>query len=180
MRVRKLLLARAYDCIFRDERNFVAAGNNGIRRPNLVLCVGIAGTGCAPTRITGHLKYGGSQLLKRHRRYCTVAMTNGYMTSQTCSRPQIVVTVNGKQRRKSIMGSSVWYNTFCPTYQIGHNTKNRDIEAVLNIAIAGVSTMNSEETLPPFRNANSTSQCHTGTKNTPRLPVPGASLISLN
>jgi hypothetical protein len=77
------------------------------------------------------------------------------------------------------MDSSLRHNTSCPTYQNGHNTKNRDVEAALNIANASVSTMISGETLLPFRKANSTSQYHTGTKNTPRPPAPGASLVSL-
>jgi hypothetical protein len=47
------------------------------------------------------------------------------------------VTVNGKQRRKFTMSSSICYNTFYPTYQSGHSTKIRDVEAAAKIAIAG-------------------------------------------
>jgi hypothetical protein len=62
------------------------------------------------------------------------------------------------------MGTSVCYSTFCPAYQNGHDTKNRDVEAAVTIAVAGISTMISGETLPPYRKANSNSQYHTGIK----------------
>ncbi|KAM3578673.1 hypothetical protein VKS41_008873 [Umbelopsis sp. WA50703] len=52
--------------------------------PRVVLCIGQAGTGVG-SRIDGHLRYGVSQLRRRHRRYAMVAMTNEHNSSQACS-----------------------------------------------------------------------------------------------
>ena len=144
------------------------------------MCIGIAGTGVG-TRIGGHLKYGGGQIRARHRRYATVCMTNEFMTSQTCSscfgpvvRPQKRVLKEGKWKSKSVSGSSICYNDDCPSYKRGSNTKNRDVEAAVNIAIAGISRITTGSTLPPFI---STSHYHTGTTTHREPPVTVASQV---
>jgi hypothetical protein len=146
-----------------------------------VMCIGMAGTG-AGTRIGGHLKYGGAKVRARHRRYATVCMTNEYMTSQTCStcfhpvvRAQKRVLVDGKWKTKSVSGSSVCYNGDCPSYQRGCNTKNRDVEAAVNIAMAGISRMTTGSTLPPFE--RSTSHYKTGRHGNREPLVTGAPLV---
>jgi hypothetical protein len=130
------------------------------------MCVDIAGIG-AGTRIGGHLRYGGGKLRERHRRYSTVTMTNEYRTSQACCycfqpviRPRKPVFRDGKWRTKFVSGSLVCYNSACPSYQRGCNTKNRDVEAAINIALAGTSRITTGFTLPPFE--RSTSHLNTG------------------
>jgi hypothetical protein len=51
----------------------------------VILCIGTAGTAVG-SRIPGpEKKRGGKQFCARHRRYVSIAMTNDYMTWQTCS-----------------------------------------------------------------------------------------------
>jgi hypothetical protein len=134
-------------------------------RPRILMCIGQAGEGWG-SRIGGHLKYGCHQLRSRHRRYVTIAMTNEHRSSQTCFtcfspvvRPQERVTKNGQTKLKSVHGGSICYNSACPSYKAGTNTKNRDVGAAVNIALAGLTSMLGG-TLPPFN--PSTSQCNTG------------------
>ena len=132
-------------------------------------------------RIGGHLRYSGGKLRERHRRYTTVAMTNEYRTSQTCCycfqpviRPRKPVFRDGKWRTKSVSGSSVCYNSACPSYQRGCNTKNRDVEAAINISLAGTSRITTGFTLPPFE--RSASHLNTGIHphSVTKPPVTGA------
>ena len=174
MVTRYLRKQAADDKLARDERKFVGGKIQ-------VMCIGMAGTG-AGTRIGGHLKYGGAKVRARHRRYATVCMTNEYMTSQTCStcfhpvvRAQKRVLVDGKWKTKSVSGSSVCYSGDCPSYQRGCNTKNRDVEAAVNIAMAGISRMTTGSTLPPFE--RSTSHYKTGRHGNREPLVTGAPLV---
>ncbi|KAJ2958889.1 hypothetical protein NQZ79_g5568 [Umbelopsis isabellina] len=176
-----LLLGRAYDRIASKERRFIAGHSKGKKTPCAAMCIGQAGTGVG-SRIGGHQRYGGSQLRRRHRRYAVVAMTNEHNSSQTCSvcmspvvRPQQRIQIKGKWRTRSVNGSSVCFNTNCPSYKSGCNTKNRDVEAAVCIALAGVSTMLSGHTLPPF--TRNTSQSYTGQAFNRVPPVTGAALV---
>ena len=108
----------------------------------LVMGIGICGTGVG-SRIKGHLRLGGGQMRRRHRRYEVVSMTDEYRTSQTCAtcfgqmvRPAQLKTVNGKSKRVICNCGSICMNSSCPSYQTGTNTRNRDVEAAKCIAIA--------------------------------------------
>jgi hypothetical protein len=93
---------------------------------------------------------------------------------QPVIRPRKPVFRDGKWRTKSVAGSSVSYNSVCPSYQHGCNTKNRDVEAAINIALAGTSRITTGFTLPPFE--RSTSHLNTGTHphRITKPPVTGA------
>ena len=181
VRTAHLLRGRTYDRIASKERRFVAGAREGKKAPRAVMCVGVDGTGVG-SRVRGHLRYGGSQIRKRNRRYATIAMTNEHNTSQTCSvcmspvvRPQRRVQMEGKWRTRSVNGSSVCYNSKCPSYKSGCNTKNRDVEAAVCIALAGMSTMLIAHTLPPF--TRNTSQSYTGQASNRVPPVTGAAQV---
>jgi hypothetical protein len=145
--------------------------------------VGQAST-CTNVRIKGHLRYGGGQIKKRHRTYACVAITNEFNVSQTCCiglKPIVLPTKNvikdGKLKSNTILGSSICYNLKCPTCQNGTNTKNRDVEAAVCIALSGIITMLTGKPLPPF---TKTSEFHTGNnqyrnqavKDSRQVPVP--------
>ena len=143
MRTRQLLLGRANDMLSRDERKFVVGKYDGLRAPRLVMYIGVAGTG-VDSHITGHFPYGGKQLKARHRRYGTVVKTSEHNTSQRCLtcfspivRPLVKVMVKGEMKTKSVQGSSICYNSNCSSDILGSNTNNRDVDAAVNIALAG-------------------------------------------
>lgn len=149
------LLDRTYDRLASQERKYVARYQQTEQKPLTIMCIGVAGTG-VNSRIGGHLRYGGKQFRRRHRRYVTVGMTNEYCTSQICSscffpvcRPQKTIILDNKRIRKSVNGGSICYNPRCPSYLAGCNTRNRDVQAAINIALAGVTAM-SGRTLPSF------------------------------
>jgi hypothetical protein len=100
------------------------------------------------SRIGGHLRLGGEQMRKRHRRYQTVGMVNEYRSSQTCAICFNAMVLSGK--RKSVNGSSVCYNHLCPTYALGNKTKNRDVEAANCIAIGAMTILLHGAALSPF------------------------------
>ncbi|CAO3685783.1 unnamed protein product [Umbelopsis ramanniana] len=77
--------------------------------------------------------------------------------------------VGGK--RKSVNGSSVCYNHLCPTYVLGNNTKNRDVEAAKCIAIGAMTILLHGAALSPFAfRHNKPSQSHTGIQNLNQVP----------
>jgi hypothetical protein len=166
-----------------EERRFISDASISETRRRIVMCIGTAGI-CSGSRIKGHLRYGGKKLRKCHRKYATIAMTDEYKSSQTCSacfsqivHPKRPVNVNGKLRTKSVNGSSLCLNSECPTYKFGVNTRNRDVEAAKCIALAGMTTILYSQTLPTFsRHNNSQYQTVFKPNRMPRVksaqPVP--------
>jgi hypothetical protein len=152
---------RAWDLATSDERGYISGSSVPNAEPKskqwrywrkhpylrpkqcrLVMGIGICGTGVG-SRIKGHLRLGGGQMRRRHRRYEVVSMTDEYRTSQTCAtcfgqvvRPAQLKTVNGRSKRVTCNGGSICMNSSCPSYQTGTNTRNRDVEAAKCIAIA--------------------------------------------
>jgi len=90
------------------------------------------------------------------------------------ARAQKRVFGDGKWETKYVSGSSVCYNGDCPSYQRGCNTKNRDVVAAMNIAMADISCMTTGSTLAPFE--RSTSHYKTGRHGYREPPVTGAPL----
>jgi hypothetical protein len=90
-------------------------------------------------------------------------------------RPQVKVIVKGEMKTKSMQGSSICYNSNCSSYKLGSNIKNRDVEATVNIALAGLTTLLTGNTLPPF--SFDTSQCKTGKPKNRGPSVTDASLV---
>lgn len=154
-----------------SERKFIANKNCQHKKSScLVMCIGAAGTGVG-SRIKGHLKMGGKQLRRRHRRYGVVAITNEYKSSQTCATCfQQVCRPKGKigSKVKSVNGSSVCFNYHCLSYRKGHNTKNRDVEASKCIALAGVSLLLAQP-MSPFSVTSSQSETALSSYREPRV-----------
>lgn len=114
------------------------------------ICIGVAGTGVG-SRIISHLRYGGKVLKERRRRYATVAMSSEHSTCFShVVRPQFKVMVKGKMKPKSVQGSSICYNANCSSYKLGSNAKNREVEATVNIAMAGMIKLLTETTFLRF------------------------------
>jgi hypothetical protein len=108
------------------------------------MCIGVAGTGIG-SRIISHLRYGGKELKERHRRYATVAMNSEHSTCFShVVRPQVKIMVKGEMKTKSVQGSSISYNSNCSSYKLGSNAKNREVEATVNIALAGMTKLLTE------------------------------------
>jgi hypothetical protein len=174
---------RAWDLATSDERGYISGSSvpnaepkskqwrywrrHQDLRPNncrLVMGIGICGTGVG-SRLKGHLRLGGKQMHRRHRRYEVVSMTDEYRTSQTCAtcfgqvvRPVRVKTVNGSSKRGTCNGGSLCMNASCPSYQTGTNTRNRDVEAAKCIAIASTcQLLKGSRPLPLAKNENSQS-----------------------
>jgi hypothetical protein len=158
MRTRQLLLRRAYDRLTRDERKFVAGRYDGLQAPRLVMCIGVTGTGVG-SRITCHLRYGGKQT--------------------TCFSPvvrlQVKVMIKGEMKTMFVQGSSICYNSNCSSYKLGSNTKNRDVDAAVNIALTGMAILLTGNTLPAF--SFDTSQYQLGNQNTAFPSVTDVSLV---
>jgi hypothetical protein len=63
------------------------------------------------------------------------------------------------------------YNHLCPTYVLGNNTKNRDVEAAKCIAIGAMTILLHGAALSPFAfRHNKPSQSHTGIQNLNQVP----------
>jgi hypothetical protein len=56
--------------------------------------------------------------------------------------------VKGEMKTKFIQGSSICYNSNCSSYKLASNTKNRDVDAAVNIALAGITTLLTGNNLP--------------------------------
>ena len=152
---------RAWDLATSDERGYISGSSVPNAEPKskqwrywrkhpylrpkqcrLVMGIGICGTGVG-SRIKGHLRLGGGQMRRRHRRYEVVSMTDEYRTSQTCAtcfgqvvRPAQLKTVNGRSKRVTCNGGSICMNSSCPSYQTGTKTCNSGAEVAKCIAIA--------------------------------------------
>jgi hypothetical protein len=149
------LLAHTYDAMASEERRFIGDASISETSRRIVMCIGTAGI-CSGSRIKGHLRYRGKKLRKCHRKYATIAMTDEYKSSQTCSAcfSQIVHPKRPVNVTKSVNGSSLCLNSECPTYKFGVNTRNRDVEAAKCIALAGMTAILYSQTLPPFSRLN--------------------------
>jgi hypothetical protein len=157
-RSQQIQTRRSYDKVAALERRRISedTAQEGKLKSRLVMCIGVAGTGVG-SRVKGHARRGGTQMRSRHRRYQTVAMTNEYCSSQTCStcfspatHPKQRKLVNGVWKMRTCNGSTICLNPRCPSFQAGINTRNRDAEAAKCILLAGISRMLTGDTLPPF------------------------------
>lgn len=147
--------SKVYDRLARKEREDISAASSKDGAVP-VMMIGTQGT-CVGSTIKKHLRWGGKQLRKRHRRYTVVAMTNEYRPSQTCVgcfgsvvRPSGRKMIDGKLKTVPVNGASICFNTKCPMYRKSINTQNRDTEAAVCIALAGASQLLAGPTCPRY------------------------------
>jgi hypothetical protein len=58
--------------------------------------------------------------------------------------------MNRELKNKTMNGTSLCFNPDCPSYMLGCNSRNRDVQPAINIAIAGMTTMLTGSALPLF------------------------------
>jgi hypothetical protein len=139
------------DRIASKERRFISDREKPLKTPpkTVIMCIGMVRTGVW-SRIKGHAKRSGGQF----RRVVPVAMTNEFMSSQTCC--YCFNTIDHPNKRKlnrrqykiaANNGTSICINPKCPSYQAGKNCQNRDVQASKCIAIAAASRLLTGRTL---------------------------------
>ncbi|KAK3821191.1 MAG: hypothetical protein J3Q66DRAFT_280018 [Benniella sp.] len=135
------------------------------------MLIGDAGTGVG-SRIGGHVRRGGKKMRVEHMKHTVVGITSEYRTSQTCAvcfqqlhQARYRRTINGEERIVSVHGAMECQNPDCPSFLQGRSIKPRDVNAAMNIAMAGASTLLHNRELPPFSRSAQT-------KNTGQIPEP--------
>ncbi|CAO3678112.1 unnamed protein product [Umbelopsis ramanniana] len=160
-RTNELMNRKILDQSASKERRFVSQRESSKDAPKtIILCIGTAGTSVG-SRIKGHAKRGGSKLRTRHQIYATVAMTNEFRTSQTCSscfcpivHPTQRKLVKDKWKKVSNNGTSVCVNPKCLRFQAGLASQNRDKQAAECMAISGSSLLLTGKRLACFENTS--------------------------
>lgn len=124
-----------------------------------LLLIGDAGSGVG-LRLKGHLKRGGRDLRKEHRRYSLVAFVDEHKTSQLCVlclstlRPATAVRItNNGPRKVHVNGAKKCWNPLRPGRQCGYTVRGRDQQAAFAIALSALSilTSDSNTVLQAFR-----------------------------
>ncbi|KAG9067605.1 hypothetical protein KI688_012390 [Linnemannia hyalina] len=124
-----------------------------------IMFVGTAGIGTG-SRIGGHLKYGGKKVVERHALSVPVLMTDENMTSKVCSLCFAILRlvkelrlVNEVEKLVTINGAVQCENPNCESVRAGYARRGRDSNACVNIALAGFTTIMSDnrQRLPPYR-----------------------------
>ncbi|KAG9071055.1 hypothetical protein KI688_008598 [Linnemannia hyalina] len=124
-----------------------------------IMFVGTAGIGTG-SRIGGHLKYGGKKVVEQHALSVPVLMTDENMTSKVCPFCFAILRlvkelrlVNGVEKLVTINGAVQCENPNCESVRAGYARRGRDSNACVNIALAGFTTIMSDnrQPLPPYR-----------------------------
>ncbi|KAG0379404.1 hypothetical protein BGX24_000569 [Mortierella sp. AD032] len=138
-------LQRAWQKIAADERRRIQDFARGIR------------TG---SRLGGHLKYGGKKVIETYALSVPVLMTDENMTSKVCLLCFAILRlvkelrlVNGIEKLVTINGAVQCDNPDCESVRTGYARRGRDSNACVNIALAGFTTVLSDDRqpLPPYR-----------------------------
>ncbi|KAK3808983.1 MAG: hypothetical protein J3R72DRAFT_505748 [Linnemannia gamsii] len=124
-----------------------------------IMFVGTAGIGTG-SRLGGHLKYGGKKVIEKHALSVPVLMTDENMTSKVCPLCFAILRlvkelrlVNGIEKLVTINGAVQCDNPDCESVRTGYARRGRDSNACVNIALAGFTTVLSDDRqpLPPYR-----------------------------